>query len=307
MIVNFSRALELQFSLYFAARLVSHKQLNLCFLKNIWRMGFGVVVMMLAVLFASCALTDCGIQRVCIAPHDASQKPALCESTTTLDNFCSSDIPGDVAVTFLNDLKVIVNCSGDSGLRCLNVSLLTISGIEFIDCIGNLPFLLLEQTKSTFLFMGGSDITLTDVKVSVPPANYGFYIKNVAGKVVIESCIFISGNAIVYDHDATKDIGVEISNSSIIGDLSSCLSGLEVRLNSSMLTLDITDTTFDSFEGNVALYFYDSGSVTIANTEFIGGRSHYGGGLFAEFYNKSEKSTFHLNVISSKFITILPS
>ena len=175
-----------------------------------------LVAIVLVFLIASCALRCCSAEEVCIVP-DGSSSQKFPSSCSTLDQFCSdnSTVLHHVIITFLNgthslnttcEIKnvenvtligsdVVVQCSPheDSGFKCFNVSMLKISGIEFIGCgaktwsLSKLHHNIPSSIFSAILIVNGSELTLTSVRI-YDSKSAAIYIVNVAGNVVMDSC-----------------------------------------------------------------------------------------------------------------------
>ena len=301
------------------------------------------------ILLLSFALIRCSLQEVCIVTGESSQKPPSCKTTTTLNQFCDgANIQSNTIVTFfsgthslnttcqlkhISDISlksqmgssVTVQCSMEesSGIQCLDVSRVLISGIEFRGCGASWK---LSEASSLFpghvfwaalLFINGTDHTLSNLTV-LHSKSSGIFIYNVAGTVTVNSCKALNtsidigiGNAIMYDTLATEDIRLTIADSLILNnqyEADYCLpvsSGLAVFLNRSKLIFDIVNTTFIGnsacqFGGNMAINFYDSSaSVTISHSTFKEGQAGSGGGLYV--YIESILLSSTLSIVNSTF------
>ena len=191
---------------------------------------------------------------------------------------------------------------------------LEISDIEFTSCgctgyvVSNL-YGLSNEILSALLFINGSSLTLTNVTV-VNAVSAGIYIYNVVDYVTMDSCKVINasssilgtvgGTLINYDNRSTTDTRLNISRSYFINGgyhVSLCKDvdlffscGLTLYYGNPNLTVEIVDTNLVNNTGcncgNMALVMLDIGTeintpmVTVTNTNFTGGHSRYGGGLY---------------------------
>lgn len=231
----------------------------------------------------------------------------LLGGTHKLSIICELQGVSNVTFRGQNGSRVVVECS-DSGFVCLNTSMLTLSNIAFRGCTANWhnnP----RNISSGLIFLNGSDLALSNVTISDSTSS-GFYIYDVTGSVTLDSCrvsnassdkvTVADANMVFYDSLVTTPTQVTIVDSSISDHITHLdyqhmhiySSGLVLVLGSPELVLNITNTNFTKNwssgqacpGGNMAIYFYDSASVTLSRVHFREGRSDLvGGGLFVQF------------------------
>lgn len=148
----------------------------------------------------------------------------ILEGVQTLNSTCEFKNAADLTLTssMSNGSAVIINCtpSSNTGLVFLNVSLLTISAIQFTGCgllyTTNQSQLdgLTAEIFAALLFVDGSTLTLRKVFVT-DSKSAGIYIYNVANNVTLDACRVtnatskkqerMGGNVIAYDKAAKNE------------------------------------------------------------------------------------------------------
>ena len=256
-------------------------------------------------------------------------------------------------ITFKTDSgsKVLVNCSvhNKSGFIFRNVSMLSMSGLDLTDCgahwiINSSLRELASNVTAALSFIYGSNIMLTNIGISFATAA-GFYIYNVAGEVVLDTCSvsnaistleefnnIMTGNIIVYDkelnatsftlqHSLIYNSGHNFEKICSFNKHLSYSSGLSIFLGNENMTMNIFNTTFSNNRGcnggNMALLFFsipansEDPMITIDTCTFENGGAFIGGGLYISFEDSFIKQTdnnhycAHLNY--SKAFRILNS
>ena len=240
----------------------------------------------------------------------------LLAGTHKLSTVCEMQDVSNVTFRGEDRFNVVIDCLLDSetGFKFLNVFMMSISGLEFKGCgayarheVDPTPYDFPYNISSTLIFLNGSDLTLNSVTIS-DSTSPGFYIYDVTGVVNIDLCtvsnassdkLTVAGsNVVFYDSYVAMETHVIISNSSFV-DSGTQIQGLHyyssavvIVLGNAELTLDITKSNFTrnrsyglkSTGGNLAIYFFESSSVTISHTNFLDGYSDLvGGGLFVQF------------------------
>ena len=293
---------------------------------------------LVVLLFVSCVLTQscCTAKEVCIVPDGDSPKPPSCTTASTIDQFCGSGVKDNTVATFSdgthklgtvcevvlvknitfragNKSKVTVKCSpqNDASFKFLNVSMLKLSGIEFIGCgATSTPT---SSYVSALLFANGSGVTVTNVNVS-DSKYFGIFIHNVAGNVSMDSFQITnaSSNLIRYSTDVTEDIELTMANCLIMdGRLPTdpLSGGITLLAGNPKLRIEIANSSFirnmGLVGGNMLLYYTDFASVVILNSAFVSGLALAdGGGMSVSFELHSTGSTNEfefLNIVNSNF------
>lgn len=309
-----------------------------------WTRG-GVSLKMAAILvtllFLSCILTrsccDAKDKEICIIPESGTE-PSSCDIANTIDQFCRAGVKDNTVAIFMNGThklglvceisfvknvalrakggsKVIIECSPqkDASFKFLNVSVLEVSGIEFVGC-GAASSPASASYISALLFGNGSDITVTNINVS-DSKYFGIFGQNVAGTFTLNKCQVTnaSSNMIRYDSTLSEDAKFILANCVIANNrpLTDPLSGgINLVPGNFRVKMEITNSSFirntGLVGGNMLVYYTDFASVSISNCAFIGGRALAdGGGLSAAFELKSVGSVNKfdfLNITSSTFV-----
>ena len=228
-------------------------------------------------------------------------------------------------ITFKTDSgsKVLVNCSvhNKSGFIFRNVSMLSMSGLDLTDCgahwiINSTIRELASNVTAALSFIYGSNIMLTNIGIYFATAA-GFYIYNVAGEVVLDTCSvsnaistleefnnIMTGNIIVYDkelnatsftlqHSLIYNSGHNFEKICSFNKHLSYSSGLSIFLGNENMTMNIFNTTFSNNRGcnggNMALLFFsvpansEDPMITIDTCTFENGGAFIGGGLYISF------------------------
>lgn len=316
-------------------------------------------------------------RRVCIVPGDShllwNTNPALgspCEANVpvmSITKFCqeSGQVNSNTIATILegthrlkskcefnsvtglelgshSESKVVINCSpfGNVGLYFLNVSSLTIFGIQLSGCgsVYNQLFDgLTHLVIAAILLVDGSNVHLRNVSV-LNSKSAGIYVYNVAGNVTLDFCTVtnassneleaMSGTVVVYDNSTTCSTNFHISNCyfSRSGYTNSCnfiesySSGLSLFINNTNTTFLITDTKLLGNSGcnggNMVLLIFDCQSkdrqratVQITNTDFTYGEAYIGGGLYISYKGSfsfrkhvAAEISHAVSIIGSRFI-----
>lgn len=288
-----------------------------------------VTLAVLLIYFLTCC--SAGLQEVCIVPdHGSRNLPSYCESNTTLVDFCrwasswNANVSHTIA-TFLSGThtldedcqlqdvsnvtlrgqslrgqsvsKVPIHCK-DCGFTFNNVSMLTLSDLDFVGCAGG---------YASLSFITGSDLALRNIKT------VSIFITNVIGQISVNSSTFLNAtqaNVILFTSTIAGNASLVMANTVILnnrvpysdaGGYSTTSGGLSLLLESHWaLTVLIVNTTFrnnsGAFGGNLAIAVNNLASVTICNTTFDGGRASQGGGLYVMYHCSAD-----LDIMSSIF------
>ena len=284
----------------------------------------------LVFISASCFLTGCRSQEVCIVPDSGKQElPSYCEKNISLNKFCqdAGDIRDNTVIIVLNgshrlnttcevknvsslllrgqnESKITINCD-DSGFRFLNILSLMISDMEFTGCgatwtttVPHNIFGLYPIILSALLFFNGSNLTLTNVTVS-DAISAGIYIYNVAGNVTVDSCVVTNASSHtlgtmggnVIVYDSLAVTSLHIANSLFNN------SGYEGFKKGNCTN---EDGSFSQSSG-LALFLGSSKlTVDIVSTNFSHNTGCHGGNIAVLFYNHTSvtisNATFKLGI-----------